>query len=87
MREVPGCPPGVEVGPVQQGAVVVVAHKVRQLHRAPAAGRPADGCGLDRVIAAPGVQQQDVKHQHRVRGDDATFRGGGGQGERLGGDA
>lgn len=53
--------PGVEDGPIEQGTVEVVTHKVSAHHRAFAAFWSGDGFGDDHVGLVPQIQQMDVK--------------------------
>lgn len=64
--------PGVKERPVQQRAVVVVAHVVRDLHLPAAGGRHVVGVNLDAVLRVPHVQQQDVEVEDGVGGDDVS---------------
>lgn len=68
----PGGSPGVKECPVQQRAVVVVAHVVGDLHLPGANGRRVVGVDLDAVLRVPHVQQQDVKVEDGIGGDDVT---------------
>ena len=52
----------------------MVAHIVRSLYSALAFLWLADGAYLDLVVTAPDIQQEDVKHQHGIWGNDATFQ-------------
>lgn len=64
--------PGVKECPVQQGAVVVIAHKVRNLHLSGAGGRSVVGVDLDAVVRVPHIQQQNIKMEDGVRRDEIT---------------
>lgn len=61
--------PGVKDGSVQEGAIVMVTHKVSAHHRAFAVFGSADGFGDDQVSFVPQVQQMHVEHQGSVWGD------------------
>lgn len=64
--------PGVKERPVQQRAVVVVAHVVGDLHLPGASGRRVVGVDLDAVLRVPHVKQQDVKVEDGIGRDDVT---------------
>lgn len=70
-----GAKPGVEQRPIQQGAVVVVSNVVGHLHLPGADGGRVVGLGLDAVLWVPDIEQQDVKVEGGIRGDDFTCGG------------
>lgn len=53
--------PGIKERPIQQGAVVVVADIVRNLHLSGAGRRGVVGVALDAILRVPHIEQQDVK--------------------------
>lgn len=66
--------PGVKKCPIEEAAVVVVAHKV------PGDGLPGAGLGhdlighCDPIFGVVEVQEHHVKHQRRLSGDVAAWR-------------
>lgn len=64
--------PGIEERPVQQRAVIVVAHVVGHLHLSGASGRGVVRVDLDAVLWVPHIQQQDVEVEDGIGRDDVT---------------
>lgn len=65
--------PGIKEGPVQQGAIVVVANVVGHLHLPGAGGGGVVGFDLDAILRVPHVEQQDVKMEDCVGRDYFTW--------------
>ena len=66
--------PGIKERSIQQGAIVVVADVVRNLHLSGADQRGMVGVTLDAIFWVPYIEQQDVKMENGVGRDDVTWR-------------
>lgn len=67
--------PGIKEGPVQQGAVIVVADVIRHFHLSGADGGRVVSVYLDAILGVPHIEEQDVKVEDGVRRDDVTCGG------------
>ena len=67
--------PGVEGSAIQQRAVVVVAHKVTVLDHPGAVGWAQQGAHLHGVVLVPYIQQDHVKVEGGIGGDEPRCEG------------
>lgn len=67
--------PGVEGSAIQQRAVVVVAHKVTVLDHPGAVGWAQQGAHLNGVLLVPYIQQDHIKVEGGIGGDEPRCEG------------